>query len=1051
MNAHPRESAMEQTTPDIEFIGARYRLESVIGHGGMGTVYHAIDRLTGKAIALKRVKTKLDDLGFNSKTADNNELALVKEFRTLSTLRHPYIIDVLDYGFDQDKNPFFTMELLDGGQPIREYAAFASTEEILARVLEMLQVLVYLHRRGVLHRDIKPSNLMVINDHIKILDFGLAKTMEARSSEYTKENIAGTMAYMAPELFKGEQVSRASDLYAVGLLAYELLAGVHPFKGNNLAHLAYEIMNTEPNWMLLSKVSDEVLDVIDRLMVKDPQSRYNDASEALNDLRAALNYPPEEEALEIRESFLQAARFVGREQEYKALRGALDDVIAGRGSAWLIGGESGVGKTRLIEELRIRVMVHGVLVLRGQAYPERRENYYIWRDIARNLCIEVELTDLEAQVLKQLVPDISRLIEREVADALTVQPQAAIERLVQVFESVIRKYKRPMVLILEDLHWCQESLDILKHVVTLVKEIPLLLIGSFRNDSRPDLPQEFPDMQLMTLGRLKSHEIRALSASMLGDIGKHDGLVEMLQRETEGNALFIIEVVRALAVEAGELEHIGRVTLPYRVFADGIRTVIRQRLTQVPEHALGPLQLAAIAGREVDLHVLRKAMPDYNWRRWLVLCGDAAILAVDEYHWRFAHDKIREGIIDEIDPEQRKVYSRQIAEAIEQVYGDDPEYAVILTTHWHNAGNETAELHYAYLTAEYLHATSNLHVMRRYLERALALAENVAIADTKRWHMEVRLAEAHAQFSDLQRARDMLERLIDTIPSDSVNEAICVKTEAYYQYVSVVVGMGDYQRGVDAAYEALQLVDSCSDAAQKAKILWAVGMTETFNGHYRVGEEYYGHCLELAQANHDMMFIMSATIGLGSAAALQERYEEAIEHNRRAVELARQSGNFLYESYALHNIGGFCVMVEEYADALPYLSEAAELNRKLNVLPALSLSLINQAFCHMMLDNFDEGLAKVREGLDLARDTLAIPFMLFGIGTYAVMLAKQGKHTDAASLFTFVLAHTKTQMDDRATLNKLIKQLGYDNASMEAAKKRAKSLQLDSIVTSILQ
>jgi eukaryotic-like serine/threonine-protein kinase len=1040
---------MEQPSPNIEFIGARYRLESVIGNGGMGTVYQANDRLTGQAVALKRVKTKLDDLGFNSKTADNNELALVKEFRTLSTLRHPYIIDVLDYGFDKDKNPFFTMELLEGGQPIREYAAFASTEEILARVLEMLQVLVYLHRRGILHRDIKPSNLMVVNDHIKILDFGLAKTLEARSSEYTKENIAGTMAYMAPELFKGEQVSRASDLYAVGLLAYELLAGVHPFKGNNLAHLAYEIMNTEPNWMLLSKVSDDVLDVIDRLMVKDPNARYNDATEALNDLRAALNYPPEEEALEIRESFLQAARFVGREEEYKTLRGALDDVIAGKGSAWLIGGESGVGKTRLLEELRIRIMVHGVNVLRGQANSERRETYYIWRDIARNLCIEVELSDLEAQVLKQLVPDVSRLVGREVADAVTVQPQAAIERLVQVFESALRKYKSPLVLLLEDLHWCQESLDILKHIVTLVKDIPLLLIGSFRNDARPDLPNEFPDMRLMNLGRLKLHEIRALSASMLGEVGKHSGLVEMLQRETEGNALFIIEVVRALAVEAGELEHIGRVTLPHRVFAEGIRAVIRQRLKQVPEHALVPLELAAIAGREIDVRVLRKALPDYNWRRWLVLCGDAAILAVDEYHWRFAHDKIREGIIEAIDPEKRKVYSRHIAEAIEQVYGDDPEYAVILTNHWHNAGNETAELQYAYLTAEYLHSTSNLRVMRLYLERALALAETVEIADTKRWHMEVRLAEAHAQFSDLQHARDLLENLIEKIPSDGVNEAICVKTEVYYQYVTVVVNMGDYQRGVDAAYEALRLVDWCSDAAQKAKTLYSVGMAETFNAHYRIAEEFYAECLKVAQTNHDMMFIMSAYIGLGSAAALQERFEEAIEHNQKAVELARQSGNFLYESHALHNIGAFYVMVEQYTDALPYLSEASELNRKLNVLPSLALSLINEAFCHIMLDRLGEGLEKLREGLDLAQDTLAIPFMLFGVGTYAVMLAKQEKHADAASLMAFVLKHPKGQMDDKITFNKLVKRFGYED-KMDVATKQAALLKLETIVDSIV-
>lgn len=1043
---------MEHTTPDIDYIGARYRIQSIIGKGGMGTVYHAIDRLTGRDVALKRVKTKLDDLGFSSKGADNNELALVKEFRTLSTLRHPYIINVLDYGFDNDRNPFFTMELLDDGQPIREYTAFASVEEILGRILEMLQVLVYLHRRTILHRDIKPSNVMVVNNHIKILDFGLAKTAEARSSEYTKENIVGTMAYMAPELFKGEKVSKASDLYAVGLIAYELLAGEHPFKGNNLAHLAYEIMNVEPDWMLLDKVSDDVLDVIDRLMIKDPQMRYDDASEALADLRAALHYPPEEETLNIRESFLQAARFIGREEEYKTLRGALDNVLEGRGSAWLIAGESGVGKSRLLDEIRIRAMVKGVLILRGQAMAERREVYHIVRDIARNLCLEIELSNLESQVFKQLVPDISRLIGRDVPDAVIVQPQAAIERLVQVFEAALRKLKRPIVLVIEDIHWAEESLDILKHLSTLVADIPLLLIGSFRNDALPDLPKKLPNMQVMTLARLKATEIRDLSVSMLGTVGTNEGLVSLLERETEGNALFIIEVVRALAEEAGELENIGRVTLPYRVFAEGIHTVIQQRLEQVPKHAIPPLQLAALAGRQIDLRILQRTLPDYNWQRWLGLCADVAIFAVNEYHWHFAHDKIREGIVDDIDEKQKRVFSQQIAEAIEAEYGTDSEYAAVLVNHWHNAKNDAKELYYAYLTAEQLHAGSNLLAMRHYLERGLALAEYVEIPDTKRWQMEVRLAEAHAQFSDFERATAMLKRLIETIPAGGEAAAVCVKIEAYYHYTVATVGLGDYQHAVDSARDALKLVERCPDLRQKTKILWVVGMAETFNEQYQIGEEFYQQCLKLSQEINDVMFIMSAYIGLGSASAMQNRVKEAIGHCEKALVLARESGNILYESYALHNIGAFFSMVEQYADALPYLNEAANLDKKLNILPALALSIITQAHCHIMLDDLEMGLQKLKDGLDLARDTAAVPSVLLAVGTYAIMLAKQSQHEEAASLLIFVQDHPKVQMDDKIMFGDIIKQFGYDDDKDVAfAKKRAASLKLEDIVAQILK
>lgn len=426
-------------TTDVQFIGVRYRLDGIIGTGGMGTVYRATDRLTGRPVALKRVKASLDDLRFSSKGGGNNDLALVKEFRTLSSLRHPYIIDVLDYGFDSQKNPFFTMELLESSTPILDYAALANLDTVFDRVLEILQVLVYMHRRGILHRDIKPSNLMVVNNHIKILDFGLAKSVQARSSDYNKDTIAGTMAYMAPELFRGEDISHASDLYAVGLVIYEMLAGVYPFQGKNLAYLAYEIMNTPPDLMRLNIINDDVIDIIDRLLVKDPEERYQDAAEALEDLRQALNRPDESEPLAIRESFLHAATFVGRDNELEILRTAMNEVAAGKGSAWLIGGESGVGKTRLLDELRIRALVSGVRVLRGQVTAERQQTYNTWREILPPLCLEVELTDLEAQVLKALVPDIDRLIDRDVADASSIQPQTAHERLLQVTESVFRK------------------------------------------------------------------------------------------------------------------------------------------------------------------------------------------------------------------------------------------------------------------------------------------------------------------------------------------------------------------------------------------------------------------------------------------------------------------------------------------------------------------------------------------------------------------------------------------------------------------------------------
>jgi len=202
-------------------IGNRYQLQHVIGSGGMGVVYRAADRLTGQTIALKRVLAPADDATGSS---TDSRLALAQEFQILAGLRHPHIISVLDYGFDAEKRPFFTMDYLTEAVTILQAGQQLSVNGRLQLVLQMLQALTYLHRRDVLHNDLKPANILVTNGQVKLLDFGLSATVDKRSST------AGTWAYMAPEIMRGGSGSAASDLFAAGVITYELLAGKRPFQ-----------------------------------------------------------------------------------------------------------------------------------------------------------------------------------------------------------------------------------------------------------------------------------------------------------------------------------------------------------------------------------------------------------------------------------------------------------------------------------------------------------------------------------------------------------------------------------------------------------------------------------------------------------------------------------------------------------------------------------------------------------------------------------------------------------------------------------------------------
>lgn len=700
-------------------IARRYQLLNELGSGGMGVVYRALDRLSGQVVALKQVTIESNRLQFSTrvdKTFDSEDvrLALAQEFRTLASLRHPNIVSVIDYGFDGQRQPFFTMNLLENAQAFCQAGRGQPAEVQYGLLIQLFQALLYLHRRGILHRDLKPSNVVVVSGQVKLLDFGLSVAQDDDS------NISGTLAYMAPELFSGQRASEASDLYAVGVIAYELLADRHPFLTEKLSDLIQNILTDEPDMAALHQ-SEPVVAVIERLLAKHPEDRYGDAASALADFSAATGqHLPTETAL-TRESFLQAARLVGREAELAQLSQALEKAIQCQGSLWLVGGESGIGKSRLLDELRILALVGGVLVLRGQAVSEGGIPYLLWRDALRQLCLCTPLSGHDRSVLKALVPDIGVLLDCGVPDAPQLDPEAAQERLITVVGKVLALQNQPLLVLLEDAQWAgSESLLLLQRLQQQIGQQMLMIVASYRSDERLDLPDELPGAQVVMLKRLPPGQIADLSASILGErTGRTDSLTHLLTRETEGNVFFIVEVLRALAEESGQLDRIGLTTLPAHVFSGGMKMIVQRRLRRVPTSAQPLLQAAAAIGRQIDPVLLRAIEPQTDLEDWLAVCADSHVLDSQENHWRFSHDKLREGLLADLPTDFRQAVHEQVALAIEQCYPDDPAQFAALAGHWDTAGDAAKAVHYAELAGSQALRGNAYQEAVSFLERAL--------------------------------------------------------------------------------------------------------------------------------------------------------------------------------------------------------------------------------------------------------------------------------------------------------------------------------------------
>jgi serine/threonine-protein kinase len=269
-----------------------YRVLRKIGEGGMGSVYAAVQPVIGKRVAIKVLAPHI---------AKNPELVrrFVDEARAVNKIGHPNIVDIFSFGWLPDQRHYFAMEFLDG-QSLAERLKRGAFEAGEARRLlrQICQALEAAHRQGIVHRDLKPDNIWIVqpqhgDSYAKLLDFGIAKLMgDAEEGQRTQTGVVmGTPAYMSPEQCRGVNVEKGTDIYAIGMILYEMFAGQLPFKGSFAELITHHLM-TVPDAPSRHRPMPRALEqLIMRCLDKDPAHRPQSAAELGRELDAAL--PPD--------------------------------------------------------------------------------------------------------------------------------------------------------------------------------------------------------------------------------------------------------------------------------------------------------------------------------------------------------------------------------------------------------------------------------------------------------------------------------------------------------------------------------------------------------------------------------------------------------------------------------------------------------------------------------------------------------------------------------------------------------------------------------------
>ncbi len=774
------------------FANGRYQVKKFLGEGGKKKVYLAHDTRLDRDVAIYLIKTeKLDE---------NGRTRILREAQAMARLGdHPNIASIHDYG-DHEGQPYMVAPLLSGGD-IEALIEKAPDHKIpLDKTIEIAKAvckgLEFAHSKGIIHRDIKPGNVMLSADGtVKINDFGLAMAVDV--SRLTQAGMmVGTVSYMPPEQAMGGNITARADLYSLGAMLYEMVTGRPPFIGDDSVAIIGQHINTQPispTWHR-ADLPPAFESLIMMLLEKDPDKRPASASSVLQTLESIEKGDIKESVVKQQapsENPLYRRVFVGREAELKQLQAAFDGAMSGQGALMMVLGEPGIGKTALVcEQLATWVTLRGGRTLIGHCYEEGSLSlpYLAFVEAIRSYILDRETDDLRKE-LGSGATDVARIVS-EIREKLDVKPRVGENpeedryRLMQAVTSFLTHAAavKPMLVVLEDLHDADKgTLEMLTYISRNLAGARLLIVGTYRDvevDRTHPLSAALAELRrVSTFGRVI---LRGLNADevkrMLDSITRENvpwGLAEAVHRQTEGNPLFVQEVVRYLTEEnllarSGDKITTASATSLEMNIPEGLRDVIGKRLTNLSEECNRVLSVAAVIGREFRLDVLEKVAGITEEEVYKALEEAKGAAIVEEHSavgaaitYRFAHAFFRQTLYEEIIAPRRIRLHQQVAQTLETVYANRlAEHAVELAEHF-SYSPDLADLgkavEYGEMAAQRAMDVYDYGEAVRLLERALKVQEVYAPDDKiKRCDLLYSLCQALYDVPDMQRISESL-------------------------------------------------------------------------------------------------------------------------------------------------------------------------------------------------------------------------------------------------------------------------------------------------------
>ncbi|MFQ5752098.1 MAG: tetratricopeptide repeat protein, partial [bacterium] len=965
------------------------------------------------------------------------------EARIAAKLVHPNIVTIHEVG-KAKLGRYIVMEFVDGTpltKLLQTQGAFESGRA-MKLTTQILSGVQYAHSMGILHRDIKSENIFVtVKDHVKILDFGIAKIM-AKEGLTVAGDILGTVEYMAPEQLLGEPIDIRCDIYAVGIVFYQILTNKLPFTDSSPAAVLYKQLNEDPTppSYYNGKIKKELDQIVLKAIDKNREDRWESAeafSEALETMLKHDFAPTSLHALGPEQIFSDSSAseaekgldsnnlcpvFIGREQEFKKLVRLFKQSSHGQGQTVILKGEAGVGKSTLAERFQNYARQNQAWVLYGAClYQEGMDAYLPYIDALRQFFSKEShsLPEDERLQLKNIVHDkVPILKEFTERFTTTFGPTASISEGAaefnsgNLFEGIYNLIsflatKRPVLLIIDDLQWADEaSLRLFHYISRYVANNRILLMGISRTD-RYDLQKDGkPTMIIDVLARIRREvnfeeitldRLNRESCDLLIDKSLSPALFteefyERIYIETKGNPLFVTETLKLLR-ESGviffnddywfnkqdELE----LVVPTRV-----EDVFIRRLSGLSDEEHEILQVAAVQGYKFDVSLVSQLLEIPKIKLLKIFQRverESQIIASTERGYQFEHPMLADLLYNEIPIALRREYHLMLANELEKMHG--PEFGALVgdvAQHFRRGGDDIRAAPLLY------QAGVRAFGLSAYRESSLCFEDLIDSIERSGQTMAEIISPSDVYFKlgicyeESSRWQESLEAYNTLLQISEKTNQPKGQTDALLRIGRIHGKLGNWELALSNYERCLQIAKQHQVPNMISRVYNNIGIIYFQTGDYDQATKYFEQTLVAVDCEKGAFDQAHALTNIGIIANIRGDHSAALVSYQKALKIYESKGNRQDLARIYHNIGMTHTDRREWDEAIHAFKRCLKLANEVEDKQLYALTYLNMGKTLVRQRNLNKAKEYIEKALKIFKrtdDTLNVAeaYHLFGL------------------------------------------------------------------------